>query len=210
MDNKLRILIPVFSLLVLSGCATMSGDECMTSDWHAIGYEDGLQGYTADRIGKHRKACAKHGVTPDLNAYTAGRDQGLSQYCQPSRGFRVGSNGGSYNGVCVAHYEEDFVDAYNVGYQLYVLRSNVNRASSAIASKEREIERIEGYIDDKELALISDETSAEQRVLLLSDLKELSERKGELEEEIRNLYDDRARYRVDLENYQLIVADMGY
>ena len=122
----------------------------------------------------------------------------------------MGSNGGSYNGVCVAHYEEDFVDAYNVGYQLYVLRSNVNRASSSISSKEREIERIERLIDDKEVALIADETTAEDRVVLLVDLKNLAKRKGELEEEIRNLYDDRARYRVDLENYQLIVADLGY
>lgn len=210
MNSKLRILIPALSLLLFSGCATMSGDECLTSDWRTIGYEDGLRGYTSDRIGQHRKACAKHGVTPDLTAYTAGRNQGLTEYCQPSRGFSIGTSGGSYNGVCAANYEADFLDAYNAGYHLYVLRSNVNRASSAIASKEREIDRIEHSIDDKEIALISDNTTAEERIILLSELKDLSERKGELETQIKVLYDDRARSSVELENYQLIVADMGY
>ena len=62
----------LFLLLVgfasLSGCATMSGDECMTSDWSAIGYEDGANVHTTERLAKHRKACAKHGVTPDFAA----------------------------------------------------------------------------------------------------------------------------------------------
>ena len=40
----------------LGGCATMSGDECATSDWTAIGYEDGSRGYTTERFGKHSKA----------------------------------------------------------------------------------------------------------------------------------------------------------
>ncbi len=71
----------------------MNADECMTSDWSAIGYEDGAHGYTMDRMGKHRKACAKHGVTPDLTAYQNGRDRGLVEYCQPGRGFSKASMG---------------------------------------------------------------------------------------------------------------------
>ncbi len=100
MNRKLGIALAGLLALSLSGCASMSGDECMTSDWSAIGYEDGSRGYTTDRMSKHRKACAKHGVTPDFTAYQSGRDQGLVEYCQPSRGFNVGSNGGSYQGVC--------------------------------------------------------------------------------------------------------------
>ncbi len=111
----------------LSGCATMSGDECLTSDWAAIGYEDGARGYTSDRLSQHRKACAKHGVTVDFAAYRDGREQGLEEYCQPGRGFDIGVNGGRYNGVCSVDLEADFLDAYNAGYHLYSLRSNVSR-----------------------------------------------------------------------------------
>jgi hypothetical protein len=149
-------------------------------------------------------------VTPDFSAYQSGRDQGLVEYCQPGRGFDIGSNGGNYNGVCSANLEGDFLDAYNAGYQLYTLRSSVNRATSSINSKERELERIEDEMQSKELALIGDGTTTEQRIVLLQDLKDLSERTGQLEAEIKDLYELRARSKVELENYQVAVVDYGY
>lgn len=210
MNRKLSIALAGLLALSLSGCASMSGDECMTSDWSAIGYEDGSRGYTTDRMSKHRKACAKHGVTPDFAAYRSGRDQGLIEYCQPSRGFNVGSNGGSYQGVCHVNLEADFLDAYHTGNHLYQLRSDVNRANSAIHSNERELDRIEDLLVSNAAELISSETTQERRIVLLVDLKELSERTGVLEAEIKNLYAVRARSQVELEQFQMIVADLGY
>jgi hypothetical protein len=208
--SKLIFIGVVFVLAGLSGCATMSSDECMTSDWTTIGFEDGVRGYTADRIGKHRKACAKHGVTPDFTAYQAGRDQGLVEYCQPGRGFSVGSSGGRYNGVCSVNQEADFLDAYNAGYHLYTLKSNVNRENSAINSKEHKLEEIDASIHAQELALISSDKTTEERIALLLDLKELAERTGRLQAEIRQHYEDRARYQVELDHYRVTVADFGY
>ncbi len=210
MSNKLNFLWLSLAFVGLNGCATMSGDECMTSDWSAIGYEDGSRGYTDDRLAKHRKACAKHGVTPDFAAYQSGRDRGLVQFCQPSRGFSVGSSGGQYNGVCRVDLEADFLDAYNTGYHLHTLRSNVSHANSGIYSKERELDNIDKDVTEYEAALISDETTMQERVLLLADLKELSERAGQLEAEIKELIDYRARAEVELQQFQVVVADMGY
>ena len=139
MGRKLNITVAAAAVLVMSGCATMSGEECMTTDWSAIGYEDGSRGYTTERFSKHRKACAKHGITADFQAYQAGRDQGLVEYCQPGRGFDVGVNGGRYYGVCSVELERDFLEAYNAGYHLYTLRANVSRATASINAKEREI-----------------------------------------------------------------------
>jgi regulator of replication initiation timing len=45
---------------------------------------------------------------------------------------------------------------------------------------------------------------------LLADLKDLSEKTGELATEIEHLYEERARYRVELENYQASLANNGY
>ena len=198
------------SALAMSGCASMSSDECMATDWSAVGFEDGARGYTTERFSKHRTACAKHGVTADFSAYQNGREQGLVEYCQPGRGYDVGVNGGRYYGVCSVDYEADFLDAYNAGYRLYTLRSNVNRASSSINAKERELENVGKTMRSKEAALIDSETATEERILLLADLKELSERTGELEVEIRDLYEQRARYQVELDNYQVAVANYGY
>lgn len=210
MKSKLSLVWLAMVFAGLSGCATMSGDECMTSDWSAIGYEDGSRGYNTDRFGQHRKACAKHGVTPDFSAYQNGRDQGLVEYCQPGRGFNVGVNGGSYNGVCGVNLEADFLDAYNTGYHLYSLRSNVNRATSSINSKERELDKIEKRMIANGVALIGDDATKEDRILLLAEIKDLSERTGQLEAEIKDLYDIRARSQVELEHYQIVVADLGY
>ena len=210
MTKRVQLILTALAFTALGGCATMSGDECLTSDWEAIGYEDGSRGYTMDYLGQRRKACAKHGVTPDFAAYKSGREQGLAEYCQPGRGFNVGASGGRYNGVCSAHREGDFLDAYNAGYHLYTLRSNVNRATNAINARERELDRIKEDMSAKEVALISSETTAEERVVLLLDLKDMSERTGQLEAEIKELYDERARHQVELENYQVGLMDYGY
>ncbi len=210
MGTKGTAVLALAAMLAMSGCATMSSEECLATDWTAVGYEDGARGYTTERFSKHRQACAKHGITADFAAYQAGRDEGLVEYCQPGRGFDVGANGGRYYGVCHVNLEHGFLDAYNAGYHLFTLRSNVSRANAGISSKERELERIEDEIREKEAALIDKETLTEDRILLLADLKDLSERTGELEEEIRMLHEERARHQIELDNYQVTVADYGY
>jgi hypothetical protein len=210
MNSKWSLIGLAIALGSLSGCASMSGDECMTSDWSAIGYEDGARGYNTDRFGQHRKACAKHGVTPDFTAYQYGRDQGLVEYCQPNRGFNVGANGGNYNGVCNVNTEADFLDAYNAGHRLYTLRRNVNRAASSINSKESELDQIEKKLIHNGAALIAAETTTEERVILLAEMKNLAARTGQLQSQIKDLYDVRARNQVELEHYQVVVANMGY
>lgn len=210
MKAKSKVFGAVLATLVMGGCASMSSDECMVTDWSAVGYEDGARGYTTDRFTKHRKACAKHGIAADFGAWQQGRERGLVEYCQPGRGFDVGVSGGRYNGVCAVDLEPAFLDAYNAGYHLYTLRSNVNRASSAISARERELENVEDEIRQNEASLIDSEATTEERILLLADLKDLSERTGELEAEIRDLHADRARYQAELDNYQASVDHYGF
>jgi hypothetical protein len=210
MSRFTKVLMLALGMVALSGCASMSGDECAVSDWTAVGYEDGSRGYTSERFGNYRKACAKHGVAPDFQAYQQGRTDGLVEFCQPSRGYNLGVSGGRYNGVCAIAQEEDFLDAYRVGQQLHTLRSNVDSAHSQIYSNERELEDIERSIIHKGALLISVETTTEDRVLLLADMKRLSERTGALETEIELLIADRARFQQDLSNYEQTVAAHGY
>lgn len=180
------------------------------SDWHTIGFEDGSQGYTAERLGDHRRACADHGVAPDFQAYQTGRDEGLQLFCQPSRGFNLGANGGHYNGVCSPDLEPAFLDGYRSGSQLYNLRANVNSTNYQINAKESELDRTKDQIRQTEAALINGETTTEERILLLADLKELAERTGELEAEIDLLIDERARHEEHLASYQAVLANAGY
>lgn len=197
-------------MLALSGCASMSADECATSDWRGIGFDDGARGYTAGRLSQHRKACAKHGVSPDLQAYRDGRADGLREYCQPQRGFNLGAGGGQYNGVCSIDLEAGFLDAFRSGSQLYTLRSNVNSTNYQINAKRHELDDIAVSIRDAEAGLIAAETTIQDRILLLADLKNFSERTGQLEAEIEALIEDRAVHEQQLASYESILADTGY
>jgi hypothetical protein len=209
MNLKNTGILLAASLLGLSGCATMSGDECLTSDWHAIGYEDGSNGLTADALGNRRKACAKHGVTPNFDAYQSGRAEGLHEFCRPSRGFNLGVSGGRYNGVCPPVTEGSFLDAYNSGQQLYTRRAAVNAANAKINARQRELDKVQEKIKQNEAALIASETSVEDRVLMLAELKELSERTGQIESEILVLVEERTDAERELAAYESVLADSG-
>ena len=97
-----------------------------------------------------------------------------------------------------------------MGRHLYSLREYVDRANSQINSKEYELQEIDEEIREKEAALIARETTTEERILILADLKDLSERTGTLATEIEHLYDERARSQVELENYQASLVGYGY
>jgi hypothetical protein len=86
----------------------------------------------------------------------------------------------------------------------------VNSANSQIAAKERELEKVRGSISAKESALLAPETEVQDRALLLADLKELSERTGELENEIDELIAARARHEIALADYEQTVAAYGF
>ena len=90
--------------LALFGCASMNKAECLVSDWQMIGYEDGARGYGSQHLARHRKACAKHGVAPDLAAYQQGRSEGLCRSIGVNRprALHSESNGAAYAGVAGA------------------------------------------------------------------------------------------------------------
>ncbi len=73
----------ILIILSIVGCATMDKDECLVADWRLVGFQDGAQGKSAAAIGTYREDCASYRVVPDLDAYQAGRREGLLQYCVP-------------------------------------------------------------------------------------------------------------------------------
>ena len=73
----MRTASSFFLLLLVSGCASLDKDECLHANWYAIGLEDGARGRSVERLGDHRRACAKHNVAPSAERYVAGRNEGL-------------------------------------------------------------------------------------------------------------------------------------
>ena len=180
-------LLAAMAVLQLAGCAGMSQSECQLSDWRAVGYEDGSQGRAAEDFGKYRKRCAEHGVAPDFQAYQAGREAGLKEYCQEARGFQEGSQGSSYAGVCPADSEPRFLEGYNEGRTLYDLESSLRYTNRQIRDDETRIKQIEIELTDNMTAAIADVTTREERARLLVETRQLAEERSTLASEIKDL-----------------------
>jgi uncharacterized protein DUF2799 len=197
----MRILV-LAALAALAGCNSMSEKECLSTDWRTVGYEDGVNGFTGDRIGRYRNACSEHGVTPNLGEYQAGRDQGLQEFCKPVNGFRVGARGAGYSGVCPADLDREFVDAYQSGRQLYTLRSRVGSTQGEIYSAHAEMEQIERNLISVGAQIVDPTTTNEQRAQLVLDSKHMAERKGELKARIPQLEYELVGYQRELDDYR--------
>jgi hypothetical protein len=168
----ISFLFCLFTLpLILSGCATLGKDECLNADWFSIGYEDGARGYHTSRIGGHRKACAKHGVTPDFNAYEKGRQKGLAEWCSPRNANRIGLTGGTYNGVCPKNLEPAFLQALNQGKAVYAYEKEYRNQNQTLKKMYADLDGIDRKIADLEAELISNGVSPRRRKALLEEIR---------------------------------------
>ena len=206
-SSQLRAAALIFVALAMSGCASMNKSECLAVDWRVIGYEDGVAGHAGDRVAVHRKACAKHGVAPDLERYQQGRREGLEEYCRPGNGFRVGARGDAYHGVCPAELEAAFTAAHQTGARLHLLESRVAQADYSLRAKQRELEALEESMLQNSLVVVSAESTAEERAQALLDTRRMAEDSGRLKSEIRQLESDRQVLAQDLEAYRASLAE---
>jgi len=205
-----RIVLLSGFALVLSGCAGISKEECLYADWTAIGYEDGAAGRPVSAISSRRVACAKKaGVTVDMEAYRAGRDEGLELFCEPSNGYLVGARGSAYFGVCVGREEMAFLSAYETGRRLYELERAVAGYAADIKQAHYDLSDLDHRIAHTETALISPDTPHGTRVELLAELKHLSEERGRIETAIVGLNRKHARAEDDLADYRAMLAYDG-
>ena len=204
----MRFITILFGLILISGCASMSADECRFADWRTVGYEDGRTGSTG-RLGDHSKACAKVAITPDLDQYELGRAEGLRQYCVPAKGYETGSNGRSYNGVCPADLEPAFVEALEDGRVMHRFEKAVSDLQSEINDIERDLDDDEDDIRDLERELVENDGDAKSRQELLDQIKQITRdaesHRISLVEIDRDLY----RAEQELKEYRELLGD-GY
>lgn len=156
--NTLKISLTAVALLLLSSCASMSKEECLTANWLDQGFRDGRSGQPLARIAEHQKACAKVGVVPNDALYFQGRDQGIALYCTAENALVVGREGQPYRNACPAVLEYEFLTAYDKGKQLF--------------DAEQRIEFLNQDSHQLEL-LLRDEEDREKRRYLRRQLREL-------------------------------------
>jgi len=201
--NTLYTVAILAVLALLQGCATLNKDECMLADWRLIGYQDGAAGKSAAVVGEYREDCAKHAVVPDLDAWRAGREEGLQQYCKADNGYRLGNAGRGFAAVCPTPLAADFRNAYDTGRQFYLARSAVNKTHSRINSRKQTLSDLEKNRAEKLAALIADGLKADQRVMILYEVNELQQEMDSVEDEIVDL-------ELDLEDQQVRLDQLSH
>lgn len=124
MKKFMGIISILAIILLLAGCATVSREDCVLTDWFEIGRMDGMQGTPRTVFQNRAKPCLEHGVRVDRQAYYQGHDEGLKYYCTEQKGFELGRGGLPYKSVCPLQLEKDFWTAYQNGMQLYCSEEN--------------------------------------------------------------------------------------
>lgn len=199
------LIVLLASALVLSGCATLNKDECLTADWYQIGYEDGARGYPDTRLTSHREACAKHGVAPDFRAYQDGHEEGVIRFCTPRNGFTQGKRGYQYAGICPPSLEADFLDGYDAGREIYAVTSAIRSLQSEQSRNENDIEAMQSAILEKKALIAAAETTVEDRYRYMDELSILEQDLGGLDERnkqiIVEIAEAQARLRILEEKY---------
>ncbi len=183
-----QIFISVGLAVLVSGCATgLSKHECRIADWRSVGYEDGILGRSAARIGQHREACAKYGVGLDFDAYRSGWDEGVRRYCQAGNAYREGRQGKSYNGICPADMETQFLQAYREGRQLYKAETDIRRTARKLKHKRQRLANIEVAMRDTGVELVSPGVITERRIILVDELRRLGDERAAIQAQIPRL-----------------------
>jgi hypothetical protein len=124
MKKTIGTIVVIAIMLILTGCATVSKEDCLVTDWFEVGRMDGMQGMPRTAFAGRAKACLERGVSADRQAYYRGHDEGLKYYCTEQKGFEMGQQGIPYKSVCPLQLEQDFRAGYQKGIHLFCSEQN--------------------------------------------------------------------------------------
>ena len=85
---------------VVVACRPIDPEKCGTVDWYQTGVVDGERG-RADRLDAFIETCGTVDVTPDVDAYLMGREEGLERFALSKQGFNTGDEADWIQRSCV-------------------------------------------------------------------------------------------------------------
>ncbi len=144
----------LFSVMLFSGCATMSEQDCRGGDWHQVGLRDGSSGYSVERLASHENACRKYDLSSDKTAYFRGHKEGIRRFCTADNGYDAGIDQRAYNYVCPPELERPFLREYAKGltdrvyqldYDYREVQERLERARYVYSHSKNEKDRERAY-----------------------------------------------------------------
>ena len=148
--------------VVMTGCASMTADECKSANWKEVGVSDGLKGRPSSFLVERVNDCLKTGVRLDTALYADGRDQGLQNFCRFENAAVLGVNGTDYAGVCPAAVEVEFRRRYDTGHAVFDLRNKVSDLNNRGERLQKRVE--ETNKDEDRILKATDKYADRQRI----------------------------------------------
>lgn len=104
--------ISLLILVILSACSTMNREDCLSTNWHEKGVEDGAEGQ--EKFLQYKRACAEEGISvlSSSGEYQKGFREGLRNWCTFKNGFQEGLSGRNSTAHC-----EDVNPAFARGFE---------------------------------------------------------------------------------------------
>ncbi len=199
-QNKFWIISITLLPFIISGCASLSKDQCLNADWRQIGYSDGTKGEPGNLIDEHAKSCAEYGVRPNLDQYLQGRKRGLVNYCQAENGFTLGRNGVEANiGDCESYLKPAFLDQHRKGKEIHDIENDISSLHNRIHEHDEKIHKANNRIAEIKTELDKKSLSSDQRTTLLNEYNRLLDQKDKQARTSRELKEDADRLQVYLE-----------
>ena len=202
--NFIKSLVTAtLTLLVMSGCATMNEQECLSADWESMGYADAREARQSTRLNKHHAACIEHGITADRGAYDRGYEKAISTFCSEDMAFIFGTGGEPVPSSCPANLLPALKIANEMGMEKHqqkkILDRNINAVNTEIAKIDRKIVALnkekekKGFLKEhSKLAAADDGASKLDKLLYLGNAKLLKNEIKEQQKTIENLEDDKS------------------
>jgi hypothetical protein len=165
----------------------MNESDCLTADWHLIGFEDGSFGKNETQISQHREECAEHGVTPDLAAYRKGHFEGSKNFCTKNNGFSHGRQGKNYIRNCPEPLEAAFLSGFSDGQSLYALKKILQQHTHNLEGAYSKIASLDQKIATKSDLMIADGLNRKQRIAIREEIEYHQHQQVELYELLPDL-----------------------
>jgi hypothetical protein len=107
-------------LITITGCSSLSKEECQDANWSSLGKSDAMRGKTSPQHASYKKDCSEFGFKVDEKKYLSGYNQGLELYCNYQNGYDLGKKGYGSHLYCEKS-SIDFKKGLKVGRTEYEL-----------------------------------------------------------------------------------------
>lgn len=107
-------------------------------NWFEKGRQDGMQGQPSNNWKLMSNDC--NGMeSQQISDYSDGWNLGLSLYCTKEHGFSVAKSGQPYKKICPQNYEEDFLNGFKEGLQVFIIEKETAQIIAEVEAMESQL-----------------------------------------------------------------------